>query len=345
MTIRIAVIGTGAMGADHARLLAEDLPGARLQVVCDIDPARARAAADRFGAADAATDADAAIARADVDAVIVASPDATHAPLALAGIRAGKPVLCEKPLSQDLGECRAVIAAEEAAGRRFVQVGFMRRYDQSCREMKAALDDGTLGRPLLMHNVHRNVETPAADFTGAMAITNSAPHEFDVARWVLGCDVAGITAIQARRPGSLVAPVVMVLETTGGQVVTIEVNNNAAYGYDVRGELVGERGAISLQAPVHSRLDAGLTSRTAHAADWRPRYGEAYRRQDRDFLRFARTGRFPEDAADAWDGLAAVAVAQAGVRSLAEGRRVAVEMPARPALYDPETRAGAGVAA
>jgi myo-inositol 2-dehydrogenase / D-chiro-inositol 1-dehydrogenase len=341
VTIRIAIIGTGVMGADHARLVAEDLPGATLQVVCDADEGRARAAADRFGAVDVGTDAEAVIARRDVDAVIVASPDATHAPLSLACIRAGRPVLCEKPLSQDPAECRVVIEAEGRAGRRLVQLGFMRRYDQSYREMKAALDEGALGRALMMHNVHRNVETPASDFTAAMAITNSAPHEFDVARFVLGTDFASITAFQPTRSGPLVAPVVMVLETVAGQVVTIEVNNNAAYGYDVRGELVGEAGAVSLQAPVYSRLDAGLTQATRHAADWRPRYGEAYRRQDHDFLRFVATGTFPEIAADAWDGFQAAVVAQAGVRALAEGRRVAVEPAARPPLYARAGRAAA----
>ena len=329
------------MGADHARLVAEDLPGARLQVVCDLDAARARAVADRFGAADVGTDPEAVIARSDVDAVIVASPDSTHAPLSLACIAARKPVLCEKPLSQDPAECLAVMEAEAHVGRRLVQLGFMRRYDQSYREMKAALDEGTLGRALLMHNVHRNVETPAGDFTGAMAITNSAPHEFDIARWVLGCDFVAISAFQPARSGPLVAPVVMVLETTDGQVVTVEINNNAAYGYDVRGELVGERGAISLQAPVHSRLDAGLAQSTRHAADWRPRYGEAYRRQDRDFLRFVETGTFPATAADAWDGASATVVALAGVRALTQGGRVVVEALSRPALYAPETRAAA----
>ena len=81
MTIRIAVIGAGIMGLDHARIIAEDLPGVTLQVVCDASEPRARAVAEAFGAADLATDAAAVIARTDVDAVVIASPDATHAPL------------------------------------------------------------------------------------------------------------------------------------------------------------------------------------------------------------------------------------------------------------------------
>ena len=141
-------------------------------------------------------------------------------------------------------------------------LGFMRRYDQSYVEMRAALAEGTLGRALMMHNFHRDVATPGAAFTGAMAITNSAPHEFDVTRHVLGAEYVSISAYQPRRSDTLVAPVVMVLETTNGELVTIEVNNNAAYGYDVRAELVGEAGSISMNTVAHTRIDRKLASGT-----------------------------------------------------------------------------------
>ena len=249
MSIRIGLIGAGIMGADHARIFARDLPGVELRVICDADEARARRLADSLGVKDIASDGEMVIARADIDAIVIASPDFTHAPLSLAAIRTTKPALCEKPLSQSAKQCLDVVAAEIATGRRFIQVGFMRRFDQSYTEMKRARDEGVLGRALMMHNFHRNVETPAFDFTGAMAITNSAPHELDVARYVLATDYRSITAFQPRRSDALVAPVVMVLETIGDQLVTIEINNNASYGYDVRGELVGETGSISLQAP------------------------------------------------------------------------------------------------
>jgi myo-inositol 2-dehydrogenase / D-chiro-inositol 1-dehydrogenase len=333
MTTRIAVIGAGLMGADHARIVAKDLPGAKLQVVCDMDISRARAVADAYGAADVASDPEAVITRADVDAVIVASPDFTHAALSLACIRAGKKVLCEKPLSQSSTECLAVMKAEQAAGTRFIQLGFMRRYDQAYVEMRAALNEGRLGHALMMHNFHRNVATPAADFTGAMAITNSAPHEFDVVRHVLGCEYATIAAWQPKRTDALVAPVFMVLETTDGQLVNIEINNNAAYGYDVRAELVGEIGTIAMNPVAYTRSDMALAQSTRYDADWRGRYAEAYRRQNIAFLRFVETGVFPAIASSAWDGYAAASVAEAGVRALHEGRTMPVKMITRPEFY------------
>lgn len=333
MTIRIAVIGAGLMGADHAKIVAEELPGATLQLVCDMDERRARSVADACGAIEIATDPEGVIARQDVDAVIIASPDFTHAPLSMACIAAGKRVLCEKPLSQASADCIAVMEAERKAGAKFVQLGFMRRYDRSYQEMKRALDDGRLGRALMMHNFHRNVETPAADFTGAMAITNSAPHEFDVVRYVLGTEYAAISAFQPTRSDARVAPVVMVLETVDGQLVNIEINNNAAYGYDVRAELVGERGTVATNNVAYTRTELALTQSTGYDADWRTRYYDAYRRQNRDFLRFVMTGDFPGTASDCWDGYCAAVVAEAGVRALKEARRTPVQMIAKPEFY------------
>ncbi|WP_323770852.1 Gfo/Idh/MocA family oxidoreductase [Antarctobacter sp.] len=333
MSIRIAVIGAGLMGADHAKIVAEDIPGATLQVICDMDAARAKSIADACGAKDTDSDPEGVITRADVDAVIVASPDFTHAPLSKACIAAGKRVMCEKPLSQSSAECLEVMEAEQAAGARHVMLGFMRRYDQSYVEMRAALAKGDLGRALMMHNFHRNVETPAADFTGAMAITNSAPHEFDVARHVLGTEYTSITAHQPRRSDDRVAPVVMVLETTDGQLVTIEINNNAAYGYDVRAELVGEDGSIAINNVAYTRTDSRLSSSTRYDADWRGRYHEAYVRQNRAFAAFVQTGHFPAIASDCWDGYCAAVVAETGVTALRSGMKQTVEMIAQPAFY------------
>jgi myo-inositol 2-dehydrogenase/D-chiro-inositol 1-dehydrogenase len=320
------------MGADHARIVAEELPGATLQLVCDPSRDRAKAVADRYGV-DVATDPASVAARPDIDALIVASPDFTHAPLSLSAISARKPVMCEKPLSQSSAECLEVMDAEAKAGRRFVQLGFMRRFDQSYIEMKEALVDGSLGRALMMHNFHRNVETPSADFTPAMAITNSAPHEFDVTRFVLATEYKSISAFTPKRSDALAAPVVMVLRTADDQLVTIEVNNNASYGYDVRAELVGEAGSTSLVAPVFSRRDAALKQTTSYDTDWRARYFEAYRRQNKAFLKFVATGEFPRTAADAWDGYCAAVIGEAGVRALHDGKDTEIRLIDKPSFY------------
>ena len=331
MSVRVAIIGAGVMGADHARIIARDLPGADLQVVCDASAERARAVAEANGARDVLTDPMAVIRRPDVDAVLVASPDETHADLTLAALAAGKPVLCEKPLAPSSQACLEIVEAEVCIGRRLIQTGFMRRFDPGYVEMKATLASGALGRALMMHNFHRNVAAPDW-FTGQMAISNSAPHEFDIARFVLDTEYVSISAFQGAGAGS-VAPVVMVLETRGCHLVTIEVNNNAAYGYDVRGELVGETGSVDLGMPVYARLNRSLRSEQRFDEDWRGRFADAYREQNRAWLRSIESDRPDPTAASAWDGYCASLTAEAGVASLASGTRARIEPVERPPLY------------
>ncbi|AZV78494.1 myo-inositol 2-dehydrogenase [Parasedimentitalea marina] len=333
MTIRIAIIGAGIMGADHARIFATELPSVRLQVLCDAATDRAKALADQLGAQDVVSNPEAAILRDDVDAVVIASPDHTHAALTLTAINAGKPVLCEKPLSPNMDECIQVMKAEEALGRQMVQLGFMRRFDPSYSDMKLALTDGTLGQALMMHNFHRNVDTPPTGFEASMAITSSACHEFDVARFVLGTEFKSITAFAPAGVAGKVGPVFMVLETVDDQIVNIEVNNNATYGYDVRGELVGEKGSVFLNTPVTSKYNLGFKGYESYPADWRKRFSEAYRLQNKDFLQFVRSGKTSAAAADAWDGYCSTAVAEAGVAALASGQKTAVSLIEKPAFY------------
>lgn len=332
MTIRIGLIGAGIMGADHARILSQQIAGVSLQFICDADQSRARKVADATGAVHVSADPLTVIQDQHVDAVLIASPDETHAPLSRACIEAGKPVLCEKPLSQNSRECLDVMADETKAGKRLVQIGFMRRFDPAYLEMKAALMSGKLGAPLIMHNFHRNVSAPA-NFTGQMAITNSAPHEFDIARFVLDAEYESISVFRPRLADAskVGAPVFMVLQTLGGQLVNVEINNNAAYGYDVRGELVGEKGSVSLCSPVASELHVDLRRLIAYPPDWRPRFAEAYRLQNSAWLKSIETGK--PVGASAWDGYASTSIAEAGVKSLESGAPVSVSPVAKPALY------------
>jgi myo-inositol 2-dehydrogenase / D-chiro-inositol 1-dehydrogenase len=332
VSVRVGIVGVGVMGADHARVLASHVPGAVLQAVYDADAARAKAVADQTGARTVADDALALIREPTIDAVLIASPDATHKALTLACIEARKPVLCEKPLAPTATECLEVIAAEKKLGRQLVQVGYMRRFDPAYVEMKTTMAEGRLGAPLMFHCVHRNVSAPSW-FDSRMAVSNSAVHEFDAARWMLGSE---LTAIQVFRPktaraASPGAPVFIVLETAQGQLVDIEIFIDATYGYDVRAELVCEKGTISLSAANRTEVNLDLGHGGAYPADWRPRFADAYRIQAQAWI--GSIGRQTPRGAGVWDGYAAAAVAEAGLQSLAENRSVPISLVEKPALY------------
>jgi myo-inositol 2-dehydrogenase/D-chiro-inositol 1-dehydrogenase len=332
MAIRVGIIGTGVMGADHASALHRHVPGAVLKAVYDADAARARQIAEQAGAETVAASPITLIEDGAIDAVLIASPDSTHKELVLACLAARKPVLCEKPLAPAPAECLEIIATEAKLGKRLVQVGYMRRYDPSYVDMKAACAFGQLGKALMLHCFHRNVSAPSW-FDAKMAVTNSAVHEFDIARWLLDDEMA---SVRAYMPGtsqiSAGSPVFLVLGTAAGRLVTIEVFPNAGYGYEVRGELVCEKGTLSLREPALIETNAALARTIAYPADWRPRFAAAYRLQLQSWIQLLHAG--PGAGANAWDGYAASAVAEAGLTSLAEGRQIKIDLADKPRLYD-----------
>lgn len=332
MSLGIGIIGAGVMGGDHARTIAGHVAGAHVAAISDVDQARAKAVAGEVGAGRVLTDPRDVIGAAGVDAVLVASPDHTHAELVLACLKAGKPVLCEKPLAATVAECLKIVAAEAAGGRMLVQVGFMRRFDPAYVEMKSALQGGSLGAPLLFHCAHRNARAPGF-FEALMSITNAAVHEIDIARWLLGGEIVRAQVFRsATSPGSKFRdPQFLVLENDRGQLIDIEVFMNAAYGYDIRGELVCERGSIALATPAATELRRAGGISVSYAGDWRPRFAAAYRIELQSWVRGIASGR--HDGASAWDGYVATAVAQGCVESLESGLPVDIRLAERPPFY------------
>ncbi len=133
----IGVIGTGGMGTRHAVNLHQHVVGARVAAVYDLDPERAGAAAKAVGGARVVADPLELIGDPRVDAVVIASPDPTHAELAAACLMQRKPVLCEKPLATTSAVAREIVEKEVAIGRRLISVGFMRRFDPAHLAVKA----------------------------------------------------------------------------------------------------------------------------------------------------------------------------------------------------------------
>lgn len=332
MALGIGVIGAGVMGGDHALTLAGFVQGAVPVAISDVDADRAEAVASLARIKRIHTDARALIEDPGVDAVLIASPDATHEGLVLACLTAGKPVLCEKPLAPTVEGCLRILEAETAIGKRLIQVGFMRRFDPGYLAMQSALKSGQVGAPLLMHCVHRNASAPDW-FDSGMLISNSAVHEIDVARWLLDDEFASATVFGRRTPGSsdLVDPQFIVLESQQGILVDIEVFVNARYGYDVRAELVCSNGTLTLapRPPVQIRSSGQEIARFAD--DWRAHFSAAYRHQLQAWVNSIQTG--VPTGASAWDGYAATRTAAACWEASQSGQTAGINLQGRPKLY------------
>ncbi|MGW1532752.1 Gfo/Idh/MocA family protein [Streptomyces aureus] len=330
----VAVLGAGHMGADHVRRLDRVVSGTRVAAVADPDIDRAKEAVAGIDGASVHAEAEAALDAPGVRAVLIASPGPAHEEALLAAFTRGLPVLCEKPLVPESAGALRVMEAEVRLGRRLAQVGFMRRYDAEYLRLKSLLDSGRLGRPLMLHCTHRNVSSPPG-FTSAMLVNSSVSHEIDAARWLLGQELTAVTVLRPRSssaaPEGLIDPQFVLFETAGGALVDVEVFVNCGFGYQVACEAVGETGSARIG---DERSLAVTTAGGRHeevAQDYLVRFADAYDREVQAWVDATRAGRVTGPGV--WDGYAASAVAEAGVRALESGGRVAVELAPRPDLY------------
>ncbi|MFJ4027523.1 Gfo/Idh/MocA family protein [Paenarthrobacter sp. NPDC089989] len=341
MTVRVGVIGTGVMGAEHARILQGSISGATVTAVADTIYGRAQAVAADTGAR-SFNSAEELIASPFVDAVLIASHDSVHAAQVKACLAEGKPVLCEKPLAPTTEECQELVALESVlAGNPLISVGFMRRFDPAYRDLKATLRAGGIGQALMVRSSHRNVHSyPGGD--SAATITNSGIHEIDITAWLLDSPIDGVSwhaPKSTREDTTRQDPQVFHLHTRDGVLSIVDVFVNARYGYDVRCEVVGETGSLELAGPRPTIHNRAMGQTRAYAADWRPVFADAYRIQSQAWVDSIAAGT-PSPLATAHDALHATRVAQALIDSMNAGGTTTnvdhgIPAPAQPAQTTP----------
>lgn len=336
MTLRIGVVGTGAIGRDHARRINQVLAGAKITALSDVNLDSAKAVkADIAPGAEIFATGEELIGSGNVDAVLVTSWGATHEQYVLAAIAAGKPCFCEKPLATTADGARRIVDAEAAHGTRLVQVGFMRRYDAGYRMLKKVVDS-EIGQPLMVHAAHRNPTVPE-QYVTPLAIHDTLIHEIDVFRWLLDDDYVSAQVVFPRvtshSHAKLKDPQIVLLETAKGIRIDVEVFVNCQYGYDIQCQVVGEEGLAHLPEPasVLMRKDAKLQS--AILTDWKDRFIDSYDVELQDFIDAAAQGL--ASGPTSWDGYVAAISSDACVSAQeAPGTIVPITLPARPALYD-----------
>lgn len=333
--ISIGVIGTGGMGARHVHNLHTHVAGARVASVYDLDQARAVDVAAAAGGATVARDPLALITDPAVEAVIIASPDPTHADLAAACVQQGKPVLCEKPLATTAPRAREVVELEIAKGRRLISLGFMRRFDPAHTAVKRALDAGRIGRPILFKGTSR-AAMMAPDLPIATIMSNSAIHDMDSARWIMGRDVQDVY-VRAVRTHDHFAPgardLFLITATLEGDcIVSIECSMATEYGYDIEATVVGEKGVLETIQPDVAILRSKGMRGYAYQRDWLERFERAYLVELEEWVTSLRAGR-NFAGASAWDGYMASLMADACTEAVATGKVTPVATPVRPDLY------------
>ncbi|GIF23633.1 myo-inositol 2-dehydrogenase/D-chiro-inositol 1-dehydrogenase [Actinoplanes tereljensis] len=329
--MRIGLIGLGRIGAFHAGTLST-IPAIDSLVVTDFLPERVREVVDRYGAQGVDTVAD--LLTAGVDGVVVAAGTDTHAPLILACVEAGVPVLCEKPVAPD-GATGAALLRRLADHDVPVMIGFQRRYDVAMAAVKAAVDAGELGRLTTVRSTTMDPEPPSREYIAGSGglYRDCGVHDFDTVRWVTGQEAVEVYATGSDRGAAFFAEVGDV--DTATAVITfadgtLGVVSNTRYngrGYDVRLEVHGS--ADSIAAGIDAKWPMRSADPAAPGRDPQPhrffmdRFAGAFRAEFETFLDVA-AGKLPSPCTVA-DGLEADWIAEACARSAVEHRPVRIE--------------------
>ena len=342
----IGVLGVGEMGKRHAENLRRSVPEARLVAVADVAAERARQVAAELEIEHSFGGLDDLLARKDIQAVVIVTPDKFHAQGIRAAARAGKDILCEKPLATNLADAQAALDAVKEAGVR-LQIGFMRRYDPAYLAAKKRVEAGDIGEPVVFKSLGRDKDVPPlaayqSNLNG-MLFYNNTIHDFDLARWLMRDEVAEVQAYTtvAIRPeiakyNDVVASVVN-LKYGHGAIGNVESYVQAIYGYDVRTEVVGSKGSVFVgtvaQTPAVFLSSSGRTQTLAD--HFLTRFADAYLAEVRDFVQNMLNDRPPQVSGE--DGLKALAIAVAAENSHRERR------PCEVTLKDAGTPAKAGL--
>jgi myo-inositol 2-dehydrogenase/D-chiro-inositol 1-dehydrogenase/scyllo-inositol 2-dehydrogenase (NAD+) len=328
------LIGAGRAGMVHARNLRERLKGAELVALCDANEQALGQAARELGVELLFTDYQQACASPQIDAVIIVTPTFMHCAIACAAAAQGKHVFLEKPMAITVDECQRIIEATAAAGVR-LQIGFMRRFDESFLRAKALIESGELGRVMIIKSTGRGPGLPppwiydVAKSNGILAEVNS--HDFDSVRWLAGSDVVRVYAEAdnfkcrdaAEQWPEFYDNAVVSLRFASGALGTIDGTCPAHYGYDARVEVLCEGGLLSIGHTAQAgysevRLDG--QSRQPAVKSWRNLFKDAYLAEMEHFIDCIRTEQTPRIVG--LDGLRAVEAVVASNQSLREQRPV-----------------------
>lgn len=350
--IQVCLIGAGRAGLVHARNLAQRLPAAALAAVCDTNEALLHQAGDEFAVPRSMRFADyrEALSRREIDAVVIVTPTFLHEPIAVAAAGAGKHVFLEKPMAVTVAECQRIIEATTVAGVK-LQIGFMRRFDESFLRAKEVLDSGELGKVMIIKSTGRGPGGPGPwmwdlrKSNGIVAEVNS--HDIDSLHWYTGSTITRAFAeahnfkMPEARPQfpDFYDNVVATFRFACDAIGVVDGTCPAHYGYDARVEILCEKGVIFIgaakeQGMEYITVEEGL--RGSAVKSWRTLFREAYLAEMEHFIDCIRHDRQPR--VTGLDGQRAVAAVLAVNESIRTG--LPVELPGEAAPSTARPHAG-----
>lgn len=332
--VNVCLIGSGRAGMIHARNFMGSVPRGAIVAVCDPVEQTAQAAAQELGIEKWYQDYHEVLRDSEIHAVIIACPTKYHKEIAVAAAEAQKHIFCEKPMAMNVAECDEMIQAAEKHGVK-LQIGFMRRFDDSFRMAKKMVENGEIGDVVLVKSQTRGPSKPREwmfdiqKSNGPLAEVNS--HDIDTVRWFTGSDVKRVFAIGGNFRNKEVRKqypdfydnVIMNMEFSNGMQGCIDGAMYVQYGYDARVEILGTEGVICIGDMHEKKLltctkNHDLKRPTMHS--WTYLFKDAYIAEDISFVNAILDNT--EVQVGGLDGKMAVAIVKAGNESIVERKIV-----------------------
>lgn len=329
--VKVGIIGAGRIGKVHITSISTRIKEATIRAVADpyLDEETAKWAKD-MGVEYTTRDYKEVLEDKGIDAVIICSSTDTHTSISLEAIGVGKHVFCEKPIDHDIEKIQEVIKALENTNLKY-QVGFNRRFDHNFEAVKEAVVKGKIGKPEIIKITSRDPEPPSIDYikvSGGMYLDMTI-HDFDMARFLTGCDAKEIYVQSANRVDPLIGKAgdvdtaVLTLKMEDDTLVVIDNCRRSAYGYDQRVEVFGSEGMVSISNDTDS---SAVISNAQGVSAEKPqfffleRYMESYEKEIRSFIHSIATNE--DTPVNVVDGLKPVVMALAAKKSQEEHRPV-----------------------
>ncbi len=325
--LKVGLLGAGRIAGVHATAITSH-PQSELVAVSDFYPEAAEKLAAQYGAVARSTDE--IIADPEIEAVLIATSTDTHSDLMEAATRAGKAVLCEKPVDLSLERARACQNVVDATGRP-VMIGFNRRFDTNFGALKQALTAGEIGKAELLSITSFDPAPPPVAYIKVSGgiFRDMMIHDFDMANFIMGSAPVSITATAS----SIVDPeigaagdfdtAIVTLRYEGGELAVIKNSRRAVYGHDQRVELLGSKGLLQAQNMLENTVvKSGIHGVTGAKPTYffLERYMQAYKAEWSAFVSAITEGAtLPVTLSD---GVLALAMAEAATKSAKTGQPV-----------------------
>lgn len=329
MTLTVGIIGAGRIGKIHVDNL-RNIPKTRVKSVSDVSMGHLESWAKEQQIEVLTTNYQDILNDPEIHAVFICSPTNTHAAMIKEAAAAGKHIFCEKPVSFTVEETEEALNAVEKAGVK-LQVGFNRRFDPNFRKIRQLVKDGDIGSPHILRITSRDPEPPGVEYIKSSGgiFMDMTIHDFDMARYIMNSEIVEVNAIGAVLVDSAIGDAgdidtaIISLKFANGALGVIDNSRRAAYGYDQRLEIFGDKGAALAD---NNRANTVEFSTAAHVSKEKPlyffleRYTQAYINEVIEFANAIHENR--PVSCTGYDGLQAQCIAEAAKKSLETGAPV-----------------------